>query len=43
MKGLLTAEIPFAVAPDPKEPDDKKGARILGTVRAALLGTAAKP
>jgi hypothetical protein len=43
MKGLWTGEIPFAVAPDPKEPEDKKRLRILSTVRAALLGTAPKP
>ena len=43
MQGLLTGEIPFAVAPNPKEPDDKKQARILSTVRAALLGTPPKP
>jgi len=36
MKGLLTGETPFAVAPDPKEPEDKKRLRILSTVRAAL-------
>jgi len=38
MKGLLTGETPFAVARDPKEPEDKKQARILSEVRAALLG-----
>jgi hypothetical protein len=38
MKGLLTGEIPFAVAADPKEPEDKKRLRFLTTVRAALLG-----
>jgi hypothetical protein len=43
MKGLLTGETPLAVAPDPKEPEDKKRLRILSTVRAALLGTAPKP
>jgi hypothetical protein len=43
MKGLLTGETPFAVAPDPKEPEDKKRARITREVRAALLGTAPKP
>jgi hypothetical protein len=43
MKGLLTGEIPFAVAPDPKEPEDKKRARIMQEFRAALLGTALKP
>ena len=43
MKGLLTGETPVAVVPDPKEPEDKKRLRILSTVRAALLGTAAKP
>jgi len=40
MKGLLTGETPFAVVPDPKEPEDKKRLRTLSTVRAALLGTA---
>ncbi|MGO9234481.1 MAG: hypothetical protein ACLP4V_10560 [Methylocella sp.] len=39
VKGLLTGETPFAVEPDLKVPDDKKQARILDTVRAALLGT----
>jgi Patatin-like phospholipase len=43
MKGLLTGEISFAVAPDPKEPEDKKRTRILREVRAALFGTAPKP
>jgi hypothetical protein len=43
MKGLLTGETPFAVVQDPKEPQDKKRMRILSTVRAALLGTPAKP
>ncbi len=42
MKGLLTGEIPFVVAPDSKEPEDKKRLRILSTVHAAL-GTPAKP
>jgi hypothetical protein len=37
MNCLLTGEKTFALEPDPKEPDDKKQARILNTVRAALL------
>ncbi len=42
MSGLLTGKKPFAVKPDPKEPDDKKQEQILGTVRAAL-GTLVQP
>jgi hypothetical protein len=43
VKGLLTGETPFAVVQDPKEPEDQKRGRILSTIRAALLGTPAKP
>lgn len=40
MRGVLTGETPFAVMPDPKEPEDKARQRIRNEIRAALLGAA---